>query len=142
MLGLIVDTMLFGQCADAREPLHPGEPIRVIVAGAGRMGTNSISDALDMLGFRTMHSRHLAIHEDLLDAFASDDDHALYRLLARKGYNATIDLVMASQIEEQLARYPNAKVIRVAARHGHNLPTWFDHVITETMQSTPTMEVD
>ncbi len=56
------------------------------------------------------------------------------------------DLVSAEELQElsdALEKdYPNAKVIRVAARHGHNLPTWFDHVITETLQSTPTMEVD
>ena len=56
------------------------------------------------------------------------------------------DLVSAEELQElsdALEKdYPNAKVIRVAARHGHNLPTWFDHVITETMQNTSTMEVD
>lgn len=56
------------------------------------------------------------------------------------------DLVSAEELQELSdvleKDYPNAKVIRVAARHGHNLPTWFDHVIQESMQNTHTMEVD
>ena len=56
------------------------------------------------------------------------------------------DLVSAEELQELSdvleKDYPNAKVIRVASRHGHNLPTWFDHVIKESMQNTRTMEVD
>ncbi len=56
------------------------------------------------------------------------------------------DLVTAEELQElsdALEKiYLNARVIRVAARHGHNLPTWFDHIGTHSMRSTPTMEVD
>lgn len=56
------------------------------------------------------------------------------------------DLVSAEELQELSdaleKNYPNAKVVRVAARHGHNLPTWFDHVASTSMAATPTMEVD
>lgn len=56
------------------------------------------------------------------------------------------DLVTAEELQELSAAlentYQQAKVVRVAARHGHNLPTWFDHVASTTMAATPTMEVD
>ncbi|MBX7209056.1 MAG: cobalamin biosynthesis protein P47K [Verrucomicrobiaceae bacterium] len=56
------------------------------------------------------------------------------------------DLVSAEELQELSdaleKNYPRAKVVRVAARHGHNLSTWFDHVASTSMAAAPTMEVD
>ncbi len=56
------------------------------------------------------------------------------------------DLVTAEELQElsdALEReFPRAKIFRVASRHNHNLPAWFDHIMTHELESTETMEVD
>ena len=56
------------------------------------------------------------------------------------------DLVSAEELQELSdtleKEYPAARIIRVAARHGHNLPAWFDHIATATLQTEGTMDVD
>ena len=56
------------------------------------------------------------------------------------------DLVSAEELQElgdELAgQFPSATIFRVASRHGHNLASWFGHVLEAEMGPASTMDVD
>ncbi len=87
--------------------------IKIIGAGLPRTGTNTLREALEILGFsKTYHMKHLLVHpEDLhywttLKATGTTDWDALY-----DGYQATVDFPCYPWYKEHMKQYPDAKVI-------------------------------
>ena len=87
--------------------------IKIIGAGLPRTGTNTLREALEILGFsKTYHMKHLLVHpEDLhywatLKATGTTDWEALY-----DGYQATVDFPCYPWYKEHMKQYPDAKVI-------------------------------
>ncbi|KAL7541150.1 hypothetical protein ACHAWF_006869 [Thalassiosira exigua] len=86
--------------------------IRVIGAGLGRTGTKSLASALDVLGYRTYHfplPEHSSAWARYSDGSGTAQDAILTCVDA--GYDATCDQPMADVFAEQMAMYPDAKVI-------------------------------
>ncbi len=87
--------------------------IKIIGAGLPRTGTNTLREALEILGFsKTYHMKHLLVHpEDLhywatLKATGTTDWDALYN-----GYEASVDFPCYPWYKEHMKQYPDAKVI-------------------------------
>tara|TARA_R110002050_G_scaffold221415_2_gene357216 strand:- start:2681 stop:3049 length:369 start_codon:yes stop_codon:yes gene_type:complete len=90
--------------------------IEIIGAGFGRTGTNTLKEALVILGFPCYH---------MTEVFKGGRDHCKFWLSQYtlndelgprcedifKGYTATCDFPSSSFYKEQMARYPEAKVI-------------------------------
>ena len=87
--------------------------IKVIGAGFGRTGTLSLKQALEMLGFDKcyhmmevhLHPTHAQVWKDLGDGIMPDW-HELF-----EGYQASVDWPSCNFWREQMAVYPEAKVI-------------------------------
>jgi|EP00802_Teleaulax_amphioxeia_P023297 hypothetical protein len=89
----------------------PGE-IEVIGAGLGRTGTLSLKAALDILGYQTyhfVHPPHAKMWAEFSQGRAGSD--AVLDLIVQSGHNATCDNPACDLYEEQLKKYPAAKVI-------------------------------
>jgi hypothetical protein len=86
--------------------------IQVICAGMGRTGTLSLTDALEILGYKPYHFIDMAHHSDwaqVADGTKSRDE-IINRLVA-EGYTATLDNPTCDIYQDLLRRYPHAKVI-------------------------------
>lgn len=87
--------------------------LKVIGAGFGRTGTDSLREALDLLGFGPCHHMHIVLAEqDRVDSWravtqgqAPDWD----QLFA--GFRATVDWPAAYFWREISAHFPNAKIV-------------------------------
>jgi hypothetical protein len=87
--------------------------IQVIGAGFGRTGTDSMREALVMLGFGPCHH--------MFEVNANEEQRRLWRALAQgaepawdrllKGYRSCVDWPSAFYWRELMTYYPNAKVI-------------------------------
>jgi hypothetical protein len=87
--------------------------LKVIGAGFGRTGTDSMREALNMLGLGPCHH--------MLEVNASDEQKRLWRALARgenlgwdnlfAGYTACVDWPAAHYWRELIDVYPDAKVV-------------------------------
>jgi hypothetical protein len=87
--------------------------IQVIGAGFGRTGTDSMREALVMLGFGPCHH--------MFEVNANDEQRRLWRALAQgaepawdrllAGYRSCVDWPSAFYWRELMVRFPNAKVI-------------------------------
>jgi hypothetical protein len=87
--------------------------LQVIGTGFGRTGTDSMREALNMLGLGPCHH--------MLEVNASDEQKRLWRALVKgeaigweqlfAGYNACVDWPSAYYWRELIERYPEAKVI-------------------------------
>ncbi len=102
------------------------DQIKVIGAGFGRTGTNSLKVALDILGYNTYHMKENFKHghyrfwikvsneyhnrKDTNDSITTRFDE-IFKLDEKEQYTATCDWPSALYWEEQLKQYPNAKVI-------------------------------
>src|SRR3954469_19626019 len=88
-------------------------PIKVIGAGFGRTGTDSMREALDMLGFGPCHH--------MFEVNAHEEQKRLWRALVRgaapdweqlfAGYQSCVDWPSAYYWRELMTVYPKAKVI-------------------------------
>ena len=87
--------------------------LKVIGAGFGRTGTDSLREALNILGLGPCHH--------MLEVNASDEQKRLWRALARgenpgwetlfAGYNSAVDWPSAHYWRELIDVYPQAKVV-------------------------------
>ena len=87
--------------------------LRVIGAGFGRTGTDSMREALDLLGFGPCHH--------MLEVIAHEEQKRLWRALVKDaapdwerqfaGYNACVDWPSAHYWPELVRAFPEAKVI-------------------------------
>ena len=87
--------------------------LRVIGAGFGRTGTDSMREALDMLGFGPCHH--------MREVIAHEEQKQLWRALAQggvpdwerlfQGYGASVDWPSAHYWRELVRAFPEAKVI-------------------------------
>ena len=101
--------------------------VKVIGAGFGRTGTLSLKYALEKLGFDKcyhmmevqMNPAHLQVWQDLAKGI-QPDWQALF-----DGYQATVDWPTCNYWREQLAVYPDAKVI-LSRRDSQK---WYDSVM-------------
>lgn len=96
-------------------PIDP-QPMLVVGAGMPRTGTQSLSAALDLLGYKSSHfqtlmddDRHAAVWASVATGEASPQD--AFQFLSHQGYNASVDYPTSDYVEEQLSLYPDAKVI-------------------------------
>eukprot|EP00980_Cylindrotheca_fusiformis_P013704 scaffold3519_cov60-Cylindrotheca_fusiformis.AAC.2 len=88
------------------------EGIQVICAGLGRTGTMSLTEALNMLGYKTYHYLDLSHHQawaDLADGKKSSKE--IIEMIVGEGYNATLENPTSDIYQDLLLAYPNAKVI-------------------------------
>ena len=93
--------------------------LRVIGVGYGRTGTDSLRAALNTLGFRTFHTKEMFESDQLFSHF----DDAVFRfdlpqlrqpdlgIVARSGFNATMDMPMSLYYRQLFVQYPDAKFI-------------------------------
>ncbi|CDH52622.1 hypothetical protein RO3G_13878 [Lichtheimia corymbifera JMRC:FSU:9682] len=89
-------------------------PLQVIGAGCGRTGTDSLREALNILGYNCHHMRELFNQdrhpEVFLEAYKNPDKPADWDK-AYEGYDAAVDWPTASFVEPLLKKYPDAKWI-------------------------------
>ena len=98
------------------DPVYEDRNLEVIGAGLGRTGTSSLKAALEILGYRDTYH--------MTEVFKNDDQHFWCRVFDKKkydfnevfkhnGYNYTASCDFPSAIvwREQLAQFPEAKVI-------------------------------
>eukprot|EP00054_Salpingoeca_dolichothecata_P032035 m.265395 g.265395 ORF g.265395 m.265395 type:complete len:319 (+) comp28989_c0_seq1:3-959(+) len=109
-VGKCFDGQFFGWCK-RNEVLAEPTPIKVIGAGFGRTGTSSLAKALTDLGYKVCHVRDVANDPVLADCLANDDAECFLNAMSERGFNATVDTAAAGYWLEQLAAYPNAKVL-------------------------------
>ncbi|KAI9262270.1 P-loop containing nucleoside triphosphate hydrolase protein [Phascolomyces articulosus] len=89
-------------------------PLEIIGAGQPRCGTDSLREALNLLGYNTHHMRSMfecdrhpeAFEEAYLNPEKETDWNWVY-----DGFNAGVDCPTVSVIDQLLKYYPNAKVI-------------------------------
>jgi len=95
------------------------QTLQVIGVGYGRTGTDSLKEALNILGYKTFHTKEMFQKERIFGHF--DDtvfrfDHAEMRqpnftVIGQAGYNATMDMPMSLYYKELYEEYPDAKFI-------------------------------
>lgn len=108
--------------------------LKVIGAGFGRTGTLSLKYALEMLGFdKCYHMMELMNHQDHAEVWARAhrgervDWEALF-----EGYQASVDWPSCNLWREQLAAFPDAKVL-LSLRDPDR---WYDSVMSTIYQSS------
>ena len=103
------------------------QPLLVICAGLPRTGTSSFVAALKKLGLKTYHFEDFMQtpgHFDLWNGLY-DSDNKTVRIddilhdMAKHGYQATSDQPACFWYKEQMAKYPNAKVILTVRGDGN-----------------------
>ena len=92
------------------------QPMKIIGAGYGRTGSESLKLALSQIGYQSHHMQDVFHNNDVeLVSRVKLDDLASINLLldtvATEGYNATTDFPLCMFYKELLARNPTAKVI-------------------------------
>lgn len=106
------------------------QTMRVIGAGLGRTGTNSLKMALDRLGFKTYHMDQVLSKPGHLQQWAAmvgdgvtdPSPESVERLLdfvAAEGYNASVDGPINYLFEQQMERDPDARVVLSLRSSGH-----------------------
>ncbi len=87
--------------------------IEIIGAGLPRTGTNTLKEALEILGYKkTYHMKELLVHPEnlhywqMLKETGTTNWDELY-----KGYRATVDFPAYPWYKEHMKQYPDAKVI-------------------------------
>ena len=93
--------------------------LHVIGAGFGRTGTDSLRQALEMLGYHTYHMTEV-VYNNLDDHVMLWRDHFRHGrpmseivddLYATPGYSAAVDFPTAAVWKELASIYPNAKIV-------------------------------
>ncbi|KAI9031843.1 P-loop containing nucleoside triphosphate hydrolase protein [Phycomyces nitens] len=90
-------------------------PLKVIGAGYGRTGTNSLRLALEALGYRTHHM--IRAMSDMTQDYgvweraANDPNHPDEWESVYGNYDAAVDWPTVSHYQELMQRYPDAKII-------------------------------
>ncbi|CDS09961.1 hypothetical protein LRAMOSA02638 [Lichtheimia ramosa] len=87
-------------------------PLQVIGAGCGRTGTDSLREALNILGYNCHHMREILsrdLHPEIfLEAYVNPDKPVDWDK-AYEGFDAAVDWPTASFVEPLLKKYPDAK---------------------------------
>ncbi len=112
--------------------------LKVIGAGFGRTGTDSMREALNMLGIGPCHH--------MLEVNASDEQKRLWRALSRgenlgwenlfAGYNACVDWPSAHYWRELIDVYPDAKVVLTYRSPGSWWESFEKTIVRGIAQST------
>ena len=89
------------------------QPMRVIGAGFGRTGTESLCAALTRIGFKTYHGTKAVRHGHLpqWNAWYDRGDPRIFGSLRAEGFNATTDFPASLAYTEFLRLHPAAKVV-------------------------------
>lgn len=86
--------------------------VQVICAGMGRTGTMSLTEALNILGYKTYHYLDVSHHQAWADlASGKKTSEEVIEMIAREGYNATLENPTSDIYQDILKKYPNAKVV-------------------------------
>ena len=92
--------------------------VKVIGAGFGRTGTQSLQLGLDALGFRCFHTKNFASEPSQIarwnEVTHSRQHAAAYnfsRVFEDYGYTATVDFPSCMYYRELMQHYPKAKVV-------------------------------
>lgn len=94
-------------------------PMKVIGAGLGRTGSNSLMIALDQLGYKTYHmerameNNHLPDWGRVMTPGHQDDKEldAVLDKIAAEGFTAGLDFPICSAYKELMKRWPDSPVI-------------------------------
>ncbi|ORZ01265.1 P-loop containing nucleoside triphosphate hydrolase protein [Syncephalastrum racemosum] len=89
-------------------------PLKVIGAGFGRTGTNSLKEALNILGYTTHHMEELMLNPNsephlFTEAYFHPEKADFDRIY--QGFDAAVDWPTAAFYEPLMKKYPEAKVI-------------------------------
>ncbi|KAI8080305.1 P-loop containing nucleoside triphosphate hydrolase protein, partial [Gilbertella persicaria] len=89
-------------------------PLEVIGGGFGRTGTDSLRNALNMLGYNTHHMKMMFEDpeqdpDDFTNAYHNRDQADWDKIF--KNYDAAVDWPSVTFYKELLKKYPNAKVV-------------------------------
>jgi hypothetical protein len=87
--------------------------IKIIGAGFPRTGTNTLREALELLGLgKTYHMKQLLVHPENLHYWTTlRDTHTTDWEKLYDGYEATVDFPCYPWYKEHMKQYPDAKVI-------------------------------
>ena len=124
---------------------HAPSKVEVIGAGWGRTGTNSFKDAMEMLyGAPCYHMRevwlengrsHVDFWSKLADKPTSERSDPNFQFVFGSKYKATTDWPSAGHWKEQLAYYPDAKV--VLTLHPKGAEGWYKSCMNTIFILTP-----
>ena len=96
---------------------QPAE-LQVIGAGAGRTGTDSLREALEILGFGPCYHMSVSVrknHQSLwADALTGEQSLEKYKSIL-EGYGSAVDFPSSVAYLELMAAYPDAKVAHYRA---------------------------
>ncbi|KAG2236332.1 hypothetical protein INT48_001396 [Thamnidium elegans] len=89
-------------------------PLEVIGAGWGRTGTDSLREALNILGYNTHHMRCFFMDpsldtDDFYNAYHHRDEADWDKIY--ENYSAAVDWPTCTFYKDLMAKYPNAKVL-------------------------------
>ncbi|KAJ8655107.1 hypothetical protein O0I10_009142 [Lichtheimia ornata] len=91
-------------------------PLKVIGAGYGRTGTDSLRTALNILGFNCFHMRSVMMDnvdrhpEVFTDAFLHPEKPVDWDMLY-EGFDAAVDWPTVSFVDRLMKHYPDAKIV-------------------------------
>ena len=117
MVGVLRLGKLLAATLVTQESSQDPQTIKVIGAGFGRTSTDSLRQALDVLGYKTYHMSEVVRHGDagtlnaFLDGGAAANATVLHGVLSRRGYNATVDWPLSLWYERLLEVNASAKVV-------------------------------
>ncbi|ORY95640.1 hypothetical protein BCR43DRAFT_564483 [Syncephalastrum racemosum] len=88
-------------------------PLKIIGAGYGRTGTDSLKEALNRLGYKTHHMNVMDApgrHPELFVEQISHPEHDNWDTIY-EGFDAAVDWPTVAFIEPLMKKYPDAKII-------------------------------
>ena len=97
---------------DQKATPNSSNGIKVICAGLGRTGTLSLTEALEILGYKPYHYidfNHASTWEKLAEGSVSPDD--VIDVIVQDGYDAVLENPTCDIYRDFMRRFPNAKVI-------------------------------
>ncbi len=111
--------------------------IEVIGAGWGRTSTTSLQHALQILGYDPCyHMREVVgndVHAKFWTKVADKKPYNFDEVFKEKNFTASVDAPSSYYWREQLARYPNAKVILTI----RDSQKWYDSAYSTIFQDNP-----
>ncbi|KAI9265014.1 P-loop containing nucleoside triphosphate hydrolase protein [Phascolomyces articulosus] len=113
-------------------------PLQVIGASWGRTGTNSLKEALAILGFRTHHMRAMyentESHPDIFKEAYENPNQPVDWDVLYSGFDAAVDWPTVSFLDRLIKYYPDAKII-LTLRDTESWYASFKNTIVRVLES-------
>ena len=123
VLGIVVANVQLVLGNDQDDLQAKSKSIKMIGAGLPRTGTNSMYQAMDILGYKPFHMRTIMENTSLLSLWArlANGDitrEEVFSTMAKDGFNATMDWPTSEMFPTQMQLYPQAKVVLTVRDNG------------------------